>query len=237
MATSVWDSAVARCNIESPPNTQKIIIARLRRVPKKGGVIDIMHIILSESELRIRCRRHYTTIPFKRLSEDVMTHLRIPSGNHERAIDLMLHDLSMPSVRIRTSGVTHFPATIMTVLPSVLCPYMRISSSRYPGGYTTTLSQKVEYTNLFISNTCFNIRDQNSLLDQILSTLSEDGWYLNCEGRRMSLTTSPSSLRATVEYKLLRHGRRRDQDTWDDLIHARSSDSSLGSSSESESDI
>ncbi len=38
MATSIWDSAVARCNIESPPNTQKIIIARLRRVPKKGAV-------------------------------------------------------------------------------------------------------------------------------------------------------------------------------------------------------
>jgi hypothetical protein len=242
MATSVWDSAVTRCNIESPPNTQKIIIARLRRVPKKGGVIDILNFELSgtrETRLKIECRRHYTTIPFKRLPEDAMTRPRIPSGDHQRAIAFMLYDLRMLTVKTRDPGVIHFTTTNADVLPSVLRSYMRTVFNRFSGGSTRTISQRVEYGNWFISNTGFNklnVNDMKILLGQILSTLSEDGWYLNCGGRRMSLTTSPSSLRAMAEYELLRHGRRRDQNKWDDLIHARSSDSSSGSSSGSESD-
>ncbi len=89
--TSVWDLAVTRCDISSSSNTQKIIIARLRRVPRKGGVIDVLEFALSDKTLR----GYYTTIPFSRLSEDVMAHLRIPSGNHEQAIALMLSDLPM----------------------------------------------------------------------------------------------------------------------------------------------
>lgn len=85
-----------------------------------------------------------------------------------------------------------------------------------------------------------NPTEVDSLLSRILSTLSEDGWYLNCGGRRIPLLkASGDSLRALAERKLLRHGRRRDQDAWDDLLHARSDTSSgseSGSSSSSDSD-
>jgi hypothetical protein len=247
MATSIWNSAVARCNIPSPRNTQEIIIARLRRVPKKGGVIDMLKFSLSGTTLKVTCERHYTTIPFKRLSEETMTHSWqswIPSGNHQRAIALMLSDLSMLTVKSRSNNLITFTTSDTAVLPSILHPYMQQSALNHNLNSLATISnQLVVYASWFVSNTSFSTLSPakiNSLLGQILSTLSEDGWYLNCEGRRMSLTTSANSLKTLAEHKLLRHGRRRDQDKWDDLIHARSSDSSSGSSSgsssESESD-
>jgi hypothetical protein len=245
---SVWNSAVARCNIPSPSNTQIIIIARLRRVPKKGGVVDVMQFELSstttnQKTLKINHTRNYTTIPFRRLQENVMTHLRIPSGNHQRAIAFMLSDLPMLSVRTTDANMINFTTTNTAVLPSVLRSHMQQLPGVFTGSFTILQHQMVRYVSRFASKDTFSALDPaeiDSLLSRILSTLSEDGWYLNCGGRRIPLLkASGDSLRALAERKLLRHGRRRDQDAWDDLLHARSDTSSgseSGSSSSSDSD-
>jgi hypothetical protein len=242
---SVWNSAVARCNIPSPSNTQIIIIARLRRVPKKGGVVDVMQFELSstttnQKTLKINHTRNYTTIPFRRLQENVMTHLRIPSGNHQRAIAFMLSDLPMLSVQSQQdANYIHFTTTNTAVLPSVLRSHMQQQlSGVFTGSFAILQHQMVRYLSRFTSKNTFSALDPaeiDRLLSRILSTLSEDGWYLNCGGRRIPLLTSANSLRASAEHTLLRHGRRRHQDEWDNLLHARS-DTSSGSESGSSSE-
>jgi hypothetical protein len=238
MVTSVWNTAVVRCNIPPDPlhPSQTIIIARLRRVPKKGGVIEVLKFELFDRSMIIHINRNYTTIPFRKLSENVMTDLDIPSGNHRRAVAFMISDLSMLSVMGQSTSYIHFSTTNTTVLPPVLRPYMRQESGPLTGSSASISDHRVQYVGALYSNSSFNALSQtekDNLLSRILSSLAEDGWYLNCGGRRIPLLASVGSLRTLAEQSLLRHGRRRQQDEWHKLLHAQS-DSSSGSESESD---
>lgn len=141
----------------SPANTQQITIARLRRVPKKGGVIDMLKFSLSGTRLTIDCERHYTTIPFKRLPEDTMTQLWLPSGNHQRAVAFMLSDLSMLTVKVRSNNLIAFTTANTVVLPSVLRPYMQAGGTLGDVYSLARISnQLVVYASQFVSNTSFS---------------------------------------------------------------------------------
>jgi hypothetical protein len=244
---TTWDAAVNQCGMPRRANQQDIAFARLRPLQKKGGVMEkLVFRLYSSTTLTILYNRQYTTIPFSRLSEKEITDLRILSGHHKQAIELMLSDLNL-QVKQRSPHVINFLPSVNTIkyLPYVLRPYIQETGTGLAlYSNARTIKNVVEYTYNFLTNANFNILDidqKKQVLSQTVSALLKDGWYLNCRGQRftsVSPTGKINSLTTLAEHTLHRSGTFAQQRKWDDLIHARPrSGSSSSSFSSSSSDL
>ncbi len=243
---TTWDAAVQQCGITTTtthPNRQDIQLARLRPLQKKGGVMEKLMVRLysgTTPNLTISYNRQYTTNPFSSLSETAITGLRIPSGNHEQAIELMIKDLKLQISNRSPHAINFLPnANIIKYLPDVLRPY--IENTDTSNSNARTIKNVVDYSYEFSRNADFNTLDMNEkkqVLSQTVSALLKNGWYLNCRGRRIT-SVSPKGkinpLTTLAEHKLHRSGTFGQQRKWDDLLHARPRRPRRGSSSGSSS--
>ncbi len=239
---TTWDAAVNQCGMTMHADQQDIAFARLRPLQKKGGVMEkLLFRLYRYRTLTIFYDRQYTTNPFSRLSEKEITGFRIPSGNHEQAIRLMLSDLNL-QVKQRSPHVINFLPSANTIkyLPDVLRPYIQETGTTLYSN-ARTAKNVVEYKYNFLPNADFNILNidqKKQVLSQTVSALLKNGWYLNCSGKRItsvSPTGKINSLTTLAEHKLHRSGTFAQQRKWDDLLHARPRRSRTESSGSSDS--
>ncbi len=251
---SYWNSA-QRCNSGSPlsPGFQRIQVARLRPLRKQGGVVEMLEITLFHSLLIITNRKQYTTNSFTRSSEEAIsqTNPTIDAGNQDRAVKLMLSDLKL-QIKSRNPHEIIFAPTESRDpdIPSMLHPYMP-TTSNYAVMYQSP--PRVGYSRESTSNDGFRRLSKNdieNLLNQLISSLEQKGWYLVCNGRRqasISLTGKTLPLTTMAKRELLRHGTSEQRREWAGISNTHKqpavrrrrrspSNSSSSSSSSSSSD-
>jgi hypothetical protein len=240
--TSLWNSAVEQCAILSNLHArmQEIILSRLRPV-KKGGVVDVLRIqnyFGTGARLFIYHTRYYTTIAFTNISEQDIVRCSIPTGDHTRAVHLMVTDLQLP-ITTREHDAIWFASNMKILQSDTLRPYMELVGRESSGQIQE--GQQVAYHCSFSSNNKFEHLQPNEvtrLLDQTLSTLLKHGWYLNCRGHYRRTIMSPrgkiNSLTKMAGYQINRHGTYKQNKEMRKTLNPSSSSSSDSSDSESE---